>query len=186
MRSRGRVQAKEMSRAAVEQLVYLIDQAFETDGEHSLLRNLESVADDGWLSIPPGGSRSVRQIIGHVGACKFMYDNFAFGAATMTWDDPAAALGASIEDLQSMPAIPREPSRNAVLDWLREGHQRWRDNVAHLSDRDLLAPRRRPEGGSKETRWIIGVMIEHDLYHAGEINHLRALMTGNDGWAWLE
>jgi len=36
----------------------------------------------------------------------------------------------------------------------------------------------------KETRWLIGVMIEHDLYHAGEINHLRALRHGNDRWAW--
>ena len=35
----------------------------------------------------------------------------------------------------------------------------------------------------KESRWIIAVMIEHDLYHAGEINHIRALRQGNDGWA---
>jgi hypothetical protein len=27
-------------------------------------------------------------------------------------------------------------------------------------------------------------MIEHDLYHAGEINHLRALRHGADRWAF--
>jgi hypothetical protein len=26
-------------------------------------------------------------------------------------------------------------------------------------------------------------MIEHDLYHAGEINHLRSLRQGTDRWA---
>jgi uncharacterized damage-inducible protein DinB len=175
-----------VARGAVEQFLYLMDQAFEEDGEHSLLRNLASAPDEAWLWIPSGGSRSIRQIIGHVGACKFMYDNFAFGDATMTWNYPAAAIGVSMEELQSAPALPNEPSRNAVLNWLREGHQRWRENVGSLSDRDLLEPRPRPEGGRRKTRWIIGVMIEHDLYHAGEINHLRALMTGSDQWPWLE
>jgi hypothetical protein len=37
-------------------------------------------------------------------------------------------------------------------------------------------------GELKETRWIIAVMIEHDPYHAGEINHLRALHQQNDLW----
>jgi hypothetical protein len=37
-------------------------------------------------------------------------------------------------------------------------------------------------GEQKETRWIITAMIQHDLYHAGEINHLRALIQGTDRW----
>ena len=48
---------------------------------------------------------------------------------------------------------------------------------------------RRPRDVRREApekmRWIISVMIEHDVYHAGEINHLRALMQGNDRWAWI-
>ena len=35
----------------------------------------------------------------------------------------------------------------------------------------------------KETRWIIKSMIEHDLYHAGEDNRMRALGQRNDRWA---
>jgi hypothetical protein len=34
----------------------------------------------------------------------------------------------------------------------------------------------------KETRWIITMIIQHDLYHAGEINHIRALHQHNDLW----
>jgi hypothetical protein len=36
--------------------------------------------------------------------------------------------------------------------------------------------------GRRETRWIISVMIQHDLYHAGEINHVRSLLSGDDRW----
>lgn len=47
---------------------------------------------------------------------------------------------------------------------------------------ELLRPRRTNWGELKETRWIIGVMIEHDLYHAGEINHIRSLRQRTDRW----
>jgi hypothetical protein len=33
---------------------------------------------------------------------------------------------------------------------------------------------------------IISIMIEHDVYHAGEINHLRSLMQGTDYWRGRE
>jgi uncharacterized damage-inducible protein DinB len=161
-----------------------MDQAFDEDGEHSLLRNLESVPEDDWLWAPRGGARSVRQIVGHIGACKYMYNDFAFGDALMTWTDTSGAIGVSMEDLQSATTLTKEPSRDAIVGWLREAQRLLRENLSALGDGDLREPRRRPEGGTKETRWIIGVMIEHDLYHAGEINHIRSLLQGNDRWAW--
>jgi hypothetical protein len=68
--------------------------------------------------------------------------------------------------------------------WLTEGQRRLRTSVAVLGDEDLLRLRRAPWGELAETRWLISVMIEHDLYHAGEINHLRALHQETDGWPW--
>ena len=32
------------------------------------------------------------------------------------------------------------------------------------------------------TRFLIVNMIEHDVYHAGEINHTRALLQNDDAW----
>jgi hypothetical protein len=39
-------------------------------------------------------------------------------------------------------------------------------------------------GEREEARWIIAVMIQHDLHHAGEINHLRSLRQRTDGEAY--
>ena len=169
--------------AAIEQLVYLMDEAFEGSDEEDLLTNLRWVKQAEWSAVPPGCARSIRQIVGHIGACKYMYGNHAFGDGTMTWEDLAGGLGASMEDLQSRTLDP-EPAMDAVIEWLGEGHRRLRGHIAELYDSDLVALRRPPEGEPRETPWIIANMIRHDDYDAGEINHLRALIRGNDRWAW--
>jgi hypothetical protein len=164
-----------MSRAAIDQLLYLMDEAFDAKGhEHSLLANIRSVKGDDWEWLPPGGSRPIFEIVYHVGICKYVYDNHAFGDGSMRWDRPV-----------SMPGIRREASRDEVIAWLREGQRLLRGSVDALeSDEELLKLRRSNWGQEYETRWLISVMIEHDLYHAGEINHLRAMRQGNDSWAW--
>ena len=53
-------------------------------------------------------------------------------------------------------------------------------------DAELLAPRMLPWRAHRPTRGIVSTMIEHDLYHAGEINHVRSLLAGNDRWAYDE
>ena len=88
----------------------------------------------------------------------------------MRWDRPG-----------TIPTIEHDTPRTAVLEWLHEGQTRWRGSIASLeNDRALRKMRRATWGELKETRWLIGTMIEHDLYHAGEINHIRALHHGND------
>src|SRR6266545_4020304 len=112
----------EMGRAAVDQLLYLMDEAFKGADEEDLLGNIRSVTQAEWVAVLPGCARSIRQIVGHVGACKYMYDNHAFGDGTMTWEDPAGELEASMEDLQSGTLDP-EPAIEAVIEWLRKGHR---------------------------------------------------------------
>jgi len=96
----------------------------------------------------------------HVGGCKFMYENHAFGDATLAWNAPLVDGHGVLGDLASATA------------WLREGQRRLRARIATLNDRDLLERRRAPWGEPKETRCPVAVMIQHDLYHAGEINHM--------------
>ena len=160
-----------MTTAAVEQLLYLLDAAFDS-GWHSLLGNLSAVAPAEWQHLPHGGQRSIRDIVQHVGGCKFMYENHAFGDATLGWDHPL---------VRGADALANVASANA---WLRDGQARLRASIAALDDEQLLQLRLTNWGELKETRWIIAVMIEHDLYHAGEINHLRSICRHDDRWAY--
>jgi hypothetical protein len=138
--------------------------------------NLRTVAEADWDWTPPDGSRSIRDIVGHVGECKYMYENHAFGDATLTWEHPAVRLRELREGPPGLTGV--------VSEWLIAGHRRLLQSIAALDDDDLRRPRRTNWGALEETRWIISVMIEHDLYHAGEINHLRSLHHRADRWAF--
>jgi hypothetical protein len=157
-----------MPTPGVSQLLYLFDEAFEGTQWHSLLGNLQAVKPEDWLWVPPDGQRSIRDIVQHVGGGKIMYDNKAFGDGKLTWDDPV------IEDNDAVLTM------SSAIEWLRKGHERMRHNITLLNDADLLRPRMTHMGNLKEIRWFIAVMIQHDLYHAGEINHIRALRHQDD------
>ena len=159
---------RDMTAIAVSQLLYLLDSAFEGSEWHSLLGNLRSLTPEDWLWLPVGGHRSIRSIVQHVGGCKFMYQNHAFGDAQLTWGNPL------VEGQDALSTIAEATA------WLQEGQQRLRESIAVLDDAELLRPRKTNWGELKETSWIITVMIQHDIYHAGEINHIRALHQQND------
>lgn len=156
-----------MGRTGIEQYLYMMDQAFEAQaGWHSLMKNLGSVRDDDWLWVPDGAKRCIKEIAMHLSA-RLMYENHGFGDGSYTWE--------------TLPSIPWESSPAEIVAWLRECQAKWRGSVAALDDdAELLRPRRVFWGGEIETRWIINLMIQHDLYHAGEINFIRALRQGDD------
>jgi uncharacterized damage-inducible protein DinB len=52
------------------------------------------------------------------------------------------------------------------------------------TDAELDRQRLTTWGEYLPTRTIIQIMIAHDIYHAGEINHLRALLQGDDAWRY--
>jgi len=160
-------------RAGFEQLLYLMDQAFEPDPRgraHSMLSNLADVRDEDWLRNPPGGGRNIASIAEHVGECKCMYANQAFDDAKMDWHD---------FDSRWKPELP---PKSAMIDFLREGHAYLRAYVEKLDDDEMTVLRKWHPGPMMETRWLISAMIEHDLYHAGEINHIRGVLQGTDAW----
>ena len=161
-----------MTREAIESYLYLMDAGVAGPDWHSLLSNLNTVTPDDWEWVPPGGARSIRAIVRHVGRGKVLAYDQAFGEGTLTWDDPRVDGDEATVDIAS------------AIAWLQRCHERLRSGVAALTDdAELLQPRRTNWGELRETRWVIVVtMIQHDLYHAGEINHLRSLHQGNDEW----
>lgn len=157
-----------MTTSTLTQLLYLLDDAFAGPDWHSVLNNLSSVTPDEWLWVPPGGRRSIRYIVRHVGVGKLIYQDHGFGDASFTWEDLHVAADSQVETIAS------------ALEWLREGHEKLRASLAALDDEELLRLRLSPFDGPQKTSWIIATMMQHDLYHAGEINHILALCRQDD------
>jgi len=165
------------SHIVIDTLAWLIEDAFEGDPSHSLLANLHDLREEDWTALPRGSGRSIANILEHVGWSKCMYENYAFDTATMRGDKP--------------PHIPADGARSRphdeLLAWLTDGHRQWLASVRALhNDAELDRDRLTNWGERLPTRVIIRIMIAHDLYHAGEINHLRALLQATDRWPYDE
>jgi hypothetical protein len=166
-----------MARAGIEQYLYLLDAAFAGPDWHSLLTNVRALKAEDWLWLPPDGARPIAEMVAHVGACKYMYENHAFGDAALEWGEPLTN--------ERRLSSPTPAALDELMAWLDDAQLRLRGSVDALADdAELLKPRRTNWGEMKETRWIIKSMIEHDLYHAGEINRMRALRQRNDRWEY--
>ena len=169
-------------RAGIDSLLYLLDEAFrgagieDSDESQALLPNLRSVPDDAWHALPEGASRSIESIAIHVGACKVMYDDYAFGPGALRFATPEVE-----------PWHEGESEMRDVIPWLEAAQQRLVDHVAALAaDHELDVPRLTNWGELRPTRWIVAAMITHDAYHAGEINHLRSLLGPDDRWRFQQ
>ena len=74
-----------------------------------------------------------------------------------------------------------------AIAWIVAGHARLVEHVAALEgDAELDKRRATNWGEQRPTRWIIAAMITHDAYHAGEINHVRSLLAGDDRWRFQQ
>jgi uncharacterized damage-inducible protein DinB len=168
-------------RGGIETLLYLLDEAFGMgidpgDESQALLPNIRSVPDDAWHALPEGLSRSIESIAIHVGACKVMYDDYAFGSGTLRFATPEVE-----------PWRDGESEMAEVIPWLQGAQRRLVDHVAALADdQELHTPRQTNWGELRPTRWIVAAMISHDAYHAGEINHLRSLLGPDDRWRFQQ
>lgn len=157
-----------MSKAIVEQMLYLLDEAFESELAQSFLSNLESLREEDWRWVPEGGGRSIAEICNHVAGAMFMWEDHSFADGSLTWEDPRWYEERSIKEMSQ---------------WLRQAFSAFRTRISALEDDQLVEPRPTP-WGMQETRRVIASTMEHIAYHAGEINHIRALHHGDDAWSW--
>ena len=170
------------SRGGIDALLFLMDEAFRGPGieasneSQALMPNLRSVPDEAWHAVPDGLARSIESIAIHVGACKVMYDDYAFGSASLRFATPEVE-----------PWRAGESEMAEVLPWLETVHGRLVDHITALADdTELDAERLTNWGERRPTRWIVSTMITHDAYHAGEINHLRSLLGPDDRWRFQQ
>jgi hypothetical protein len=102
-----------------------------------------------------------------------MYRDHAFGSRALTWERP---------EVQPWPV--GEAPLEATLVWLRQTHADLMCEVSVLTDVDLFELRWANWGEQKQTRWLLSMLLQHDTYHAGEINRMRSVLSGEDRWAW--
>src|SRR5438105_12500347 len=96
------------SHTAIDTLSWLAEDAFHGDPDQSLLAAVRDLRPDDWTGLPPGATRTVAEILEHVGWAKWMYKDYAFGAASLRGDQP--------------PMVPslglRARPRDELLAWL--------------------------------------------------------------------
>jgi hypothetical protein len=163
------------ARTQVELLLDLLNQAFQrplaanwSDGWHSLIANLENVRDEDWNWLPPEGARSISRLATHCGVAMFFYAVYGFGAGKMQW-------------LEAIPPRRITSTQADLIPWLVKSHETLRSALAACTDDQLDDLRETwDRGDERPRRWFATTMIEHILYHAGEINHIRALAQKND------
>lgn len=163
------------SRSAVIELLTMFDHVLEEDDlkrDHSfsLIWNLQQVRVDHWDMQPARCRRTIRELVTHIGQTWLMYSSRSFRGEPREWNDT------------TIDGAARGDSSDEIISWLRNCHAELRSDIDRLGDDDLSMPRETPWGESYETRRLIELATQHTLYHTGEINHLRALLQGNDGW----
>ena len=165
-----------MGRAGIEQLLYAFDRSLEGDPAtpgrnwHGLMVNVASTDPADWNWAPEGGHRTIAQFLEELGGAIRVYASQGFGDKSQHWNVPGSV---------PVPATDARPEE--WLDWVREGNRIFRACIEGLTDDEQLYERRlSPQGEMQETRWLIATMTEHNLYHSGEINHIRALRQGDD------
>lgn len=163
------------SRVRVDAFVELFDHSLEEDAVefdrrqwHSMMGNLKSCRPEDWDALPPGAVRNIRELVHHVGGCYLMYENHGFGDRTMTWD-------------RTLQGVTADGTIEETLTWLREAHRTFRESLASITDDQLDELTYGHWGGQLLRRRVVELMLQHGIYHAGEINHLRCLLQGNDG-----
>jgi uncharacterized damage-inducible protein DinB len=166
-----------MTRIAIDLWTARLEAAYRLDPFHALRKNIESVRADEWdvrpaqWSVEEFGTQpelSICDLAFHVGGAKYMYADRAFGEMRLEWTDIA---------------LPASREMQYVLAWLDEGHRLLVEGMAALSDDAQLGDQRFAPWRLALTReQLLGIVINHDLYHSGEINRQRALLRGADGW----
>jgi uncharacterized damage-inducible protein DinB len=158
-----------MSRNVVSYLEALLNRSFDGENTQSLLGNLTEVRPDDWDWLPDGGQRTIRDIFEHAAIAKHVYVDYLFGDGKRSWDDVTAECRARAgTDI------------DALVAWAREGHANFMAGMATLQDEDLPNMTTKWHGARDTKSEVIAVMIQHDCYHAGEINHLRGTHQHRD------
>ncbi|MCH8275108.1 MAG: DinB family protein [Armatimonadetes bacterium] len=149
----------------VELLLALQKRAFEKSHWHSLIGALKDLNERlfCWKPETHAGFEwmegSIRDIVFHVTGDKLVQASQAFGDGSVTWE--------------SMTDLIRKTGVESMVEDLRAAHDRLIEALERQTE-ESLDQKVRTWGGKRMTAQEFFLMlIEHDLYHAGQIRYIR-------------
>jgi uncharacterized damage-inducible protein DinB len=146
----------------IHRILDQMDRAFSGDAWHgpSLMSVLEGIAAEEASKHPIQGAHSVWELVHHVSSWNTISQHRLAGESV------------AITTQRDWPPVweVNEAEWQRALENLRESRSRLRDSIKEFSDEDLQGK----AAGPDYTRYVVlhGV-IQHDLYHAGQIVMLK-------------
>ena len=156
-----------------EVLVEVLRQAQEADPWHAFERVLSGLTDEEatWHHHPDteeGQALPIVQYCLHVASCDVIYADMAFGERRNDWRWAAELVGA---------ADGRPPAETAAT-MSRRGHAFLLERLAEASDEALEAVHEMHHGHAMTGWQVVAAMVQHRLWHAGQIALIREAYAG--------
>lgn len=151
---------------------HVLESAYKTASD-----NVAGITRQEALFVAPGGYRSSLGKLKHMAGWSHVYHSYAFDPQPKHWRwvDWPRGLRDTVDTSQAY--------LDEVVAWFDEAHRLWLASLAQLNDADVDAPRRLHWGDTAPLFVIVGMIANHHVYHAGEINQLLSIRRGE---AWEE
>lgn len=160
-------------RLLVAHLQREFEAAYRTSPWHSFRKAIAGLKPDEAVWCPPHykgfpwAHGSILEILFHVGGDTLYQLDYAFGERTLRWEQLKARFQREGGDLRAAKKL------------LDESFAALQKNLESLSDADLVRPYTAPDGKTQKTlSELFQMLLEHFLYHAGQVVYIRCLWAG--------
>lgn len=161
------------ARLIVTQLQKQLEAAYRTSRWHSLKRALDGIKPDEALWQPPHyrgfawSKGSIVEIVFHVAGDTLYQLDYAFGEGQLTWETLTERFRRDGGDLKAAQKL------------LDESCALVQEHLKKLTDAELARTYTAPDGKTRKTVGeLFQMLLEHFLYHAGQIVYIRCLWAG--------
>jgi diadenosine tetraphosphatase ApaH/serine/threonine PP2A family protein phosphatase len=174
----GRVSPKyhrggvEMSSSRLELTIDMLVSSYDV-----MMSHFEKISLEEALYVPRDGYRSVLGTLKHAAGWSHVYRSYAFDDHPKHWKDIDWPYG--LRDT----VIKSEAYLSAVIEWFREAHRRWLDDLAAVEEGQVEELRPAHWGEEAPLFDIVTLIARHHVYHAGELNQVLSICRGE---AWEE
>lgn len=161
-----------MSRTKLELAIDILESSYRL-----MMSHLENISLQEALFVPVDGYRSVLGTLKHAAGWSHVYRSYTFDENPKHWKEIEWPYG--LRDT----VIKSEEYLSAVIEWFRQAHRQWIDDLKSLDDNRLEERRKLHWGEQAPIFDIVAMIARHHVYHAGELNQVLSICRGE---AWEE